>query len=110
MNELMVAKLTTFQFHTIVFTVFVLTSQILFSQTRKKDSIKEEAIKAINIYKKNFKEILPAQTLQGEELERLNSHSVAELLRSSDQRLRRNGRFENRQHPKYGQPACRCFL
>ncbi|RXM52313.1 MULTISPECIES: TonB-dependent receptor plug domain-containing protein [unclassified Chryseobacterium] len=77
----MVAKLTTFQFHKIVFTVLVLTSQTLFSQTRKKDSIKEEAIKAVNIYKKNFKEILPAQTLQGEELERLNSHSVADALR-----------------------------
>lgn len=77
----MVAKLTTFQFCKIVFTVLVLTSQPLFSQTRKKDSIKEEAIKAVNIYKKNFKEILPAQTLQGEELERLNSHSVADALR-----------------------------
>lgn len=77
----MVAKLTTFQFCKIVFTVLVLTSQPLFSQTRKKDSIKEEAIKAVDIYKKNFKEILPAQTLQGEELERLNSHSVADALR-----------------------------
>lgn len=77
----MVAKLTTFQICKIVFTVLVLTSQPLFSQTRKKDSIKEEAIKAVNIYKKNFKEILPAQTLQGEELERLNSHSVADALR-----------------------------
>ncbi len=47
----------------------------------EKDSIKEEAIKAVNIYKKSFKEILPAQTLQGEELERLNSHSVADALR-----------------------------
>ncbi|WP_412850342.1 TonB-dependent receptor plug domain-containing protein [Chryseobacterium sp. PMSZPI] len=53
----------------------------MFSQTRKKDSIKEETIKAVNIYKKSFKEILPAQTLQGEELERLNSHSVADALR-----------------------------
>ncbi|MFC4381538.1 TonB-dependent receptor plug domain-containing protein [Chryseobacterium bernardetii] len=59
----------------------MLTSQLLFSQTRKKDSIKGEAIKAVNIYKKSFKEILPAQTLQGEELERLNSHSVADALR-----------------------------
>ncbi|WP_347219601.1 TonB-dependent receptor [Chryseobacterium sp.] len=77
----MVAKLTTSELHKIVITVFVLTSQFLFSQTRKQDSIKEEAIKAINIYKKNFKEILPAQVLQGEELERLNSHSVADALR-----------------------------
>lgn len=77
----MVAKLTTSQLHKVVFTICVLTSQLLFSQTRKKDSIKEEAIKAVNIYKKSFKEILPAQTLQGEELERLNSHSVADALR-----------------------------
>ncbi|PKF75503.1 TonB-dependent receptor [Chryseobacterium sp. PMSZPI] len=61
--------------------MLVLTSPFLFSQTRKKDSIKEETIKAVNIYKKSFKEILPAQTLQGEELERLNSHSVADALR-----------------------------
>ncbi|WP_317040618.1 TonB-dependent receptor plug domain-containing protein [Chryseobacterium jejuense] len=53
----------------------------MFSQTKKKDTIKEEAIKAVNIYKKNFKEILPAQILQGEELERLSSHSVADALR-----------------------------
>ncbi|AZB24471.1 TonB-dependent receptor [Chryseobacterium bernardetii] len=77
----MVAKLTTSQLHKVVFTICVLTSQLLFSQTRKKDSIKGEAIKAVNIYKKSFKEILPAQTLQGEELERLNSHSVADALR-----------------------------
>lgn len=77
----MVAKLTTSQLHKVVFTICVLTSQLLFSQTWKKDSIKGEAIKAVNIYKKSFKEILPAQTLQGEELERLNSHSVADALR-----------------------------
>ena len=77
----MVPKPTTSQFHKVVFTVFVLTSQFLFSQTKKKDSIKEETIKVVNIYKKNFKEILPAQILQGEELERLNSHSVADALR-----------------------------
>lgn len=77
----MVAKLITSQFHKIVFTALVLTSQFLFSQTKKKDSLKEEAIKAVEIYKKNFKEILPAQTLQGEELERLNSQSVADALR-----------------------------
>lgn len=77
----MVAKLTTSQLHKVVFTIFVLTSQFLFSQTKKKDTLKEEAIKAVNIYKKNFKEIVPAQVLQGEELERLNSHSVADALR-----------------------------
>ena len=77
----MVAKLTTSKLHKVVFTLCVLTSQFLFSQSRKKDSIKEEAIKTVNIYKKNFREIIPAQVLQGEELERLNSHSVADALR-----------------------------
>ncbi|MGL6128514.1 TonB-dependent receptor plug domain-containing protein [Chryseobacterium artocarpi] len=77
----MVAKLTTSQLYKVVFTLCVLTSQFLFSQSRKKDSIKEEAIKTVNIYKKNFREIIPAQVLQGEELERLNSHSVADALR-----------------------------
>lgn len=77
----MVAKPTIHQLRKVVFTILVLTSPFLFSQTRKKDSIKEETIKAVNIYKKSFKEILPAQTLQGEELERLNSHSVADALR-----------------------------
>ena len=64
----MVAKLTTSAIHKAVFTVLVLTSQLLFSQTKKKDSLQEETIKGINLYKKNFKEILPAQTLQGEQL------------------------------------------
>ncbi|OCA69689.1 ligand-gated channel protein [Chryseobacterium artocarpi] len=77
----MVAKLTTSQLYKVVFTLCVLTSQFLFSQSRKKDSIKEEAIKTVNIYKKNFREIIPVQVLQGEELERLNSHSVADALR-----------------------------
>lgn len=77
----MVAKLTTYQLYKVVFTVLVLTSPFLFTQTKEKDSIREEAIKAVHIYKKNFKEILPAQVLQGEELERLNSHSVADALR-----------------------------
>lgn len=81
MNELMLAKLNTFQFHKTVFTVFVLTPQILFSQTRKKDSIKGQAIQEVNIYKKNFKEIIPAQILEGKDLERLSSHSVADALR-----------------------------
>ncbi|KMQ68198.1 ligand-gated channel protein [Chryseobacterium sp. FH2] len=76
----MVTKFFTSQFHKVVFTVLVLTSQLLFSQI-KKDTIKEQAIIPVNIYKKNFKEILPAQILQGEELERLNSHSVADALR-----------------------------
>ncbi len=81
LNELMVAKLITSQFHKIVFTALVLTSHFLFSQTKKKDSLETETIKVISLYKKNFKEIIPAQIIQGEELERLNSHSVADALR-----------------------------
>lgn len=77
----MVAKLTTSQLHKVAFTVLVLASQFLFSQTKKKDSLKEETIKVVELYKKNFREIIPAQVLQGEELERMNSHSVADALR-----------------------------
>nr|WP_317040892.1 TonB-dependent receptor [Chryseobacterium wanjuense] len=60
-------------------TVFVLAAQLIFSQS--KDSLKEHTIIPVNIQKKNFKEILPAQVLSGEELERLNSQSVADALR-----------------------------
>ncbi|WP_267405542.1 MULTISPECIES: TonB-dependent receptor [unclassified Chryseobacterium] len=76
----MVAKVLTSQLYKVVFAVFVLTAQLLFSQS-KKDTIKEKTILPVNIYKKNFKEILPAQTLSGEQLERLNSQSVADALR-----------------------------
>lgn len=77
----MAAKLITSAIHKAVFTILVITSQLLSSQTKKNDSLQEETIKGINLYKKNFKEILPAQILQGEQLERLNSHSVADALR-----------------------------
>ncbi len=57
----------------------MLINQLYFSQSR--DSIKEKGILPVTIYKKDFKEILPAQTLSGEQLERLNSQSVADALR-----------------------------
>jgi outer membrane cobalamin receptor len=57
----------------------VLAAQLIFSQS--KDSLKEHTIIPVNIQQKNFKEILPAQVLSGEELERLNSQSVADALR-----------------------------
>ncbi len=75
----MVTKFFTSQLHKVAITVFVLAIQLLFSQS--KDSLKEHTIIPVNIQKKNFKEILPAQVLSGEELERLNSQSVADALR-----------------------------
>jgi vitamin B12 transporter len=76
----MVTTFFTSQLQKVVFTVFVLTATLIFSQSRK-DTIKEQTIITVNIKKKNFKEILPAQVLSGEELERLNSQSVADALR-----------------------------
>ncbi|MCS3867902.1 outer membrane cobalamin receptor [Chryseobacterium ginsenosidimutans] len=76
----MVTTFFTSQLQKVVFTVFVLTATLIFSQSRK-DTIKEQTIVTVNVKKKNFKEILPAQVLSGEELERLNSQSVADALR-----------------------------
>ena len=75
----MVTKFFISQLHKIAITVFVLAAQLIFSQS--KDSLKEHTIIPVNIQKQNFKEILPAQVLSGEELERLNSQSVADALR-----------------------------
>jgi len=69
----------TFRFYKAVVAIFVTASSLCFSQS-KKDTIETEILK-VDVYKKNFKEILPAQTLSGEQLERLNSHSVADALR-----------------------------
>ena len=69
----------TFRFYKAVVAIFVTASSLCFSQS-KKDTIETEILK-VEVYKKNFKEILPAQTLSGEQLERLNSHSVADALR-----------------------------
>jgi outer membrane cobalamin receptor len=80
LNELMVTTFFTSQLQKVVFTVFVLTATFIFSQSRK-DTLKEQTIVTVNVKKKNFKEILPAQVLSGEELERLNSQSVADALR-----------------------------
>ncbi|EJL76199.1 outer membrane cobalamin receptor protein [Chryseobacterium populi] len=59
--------------------MFVVMAQLFFCQS--KDTIKEHMIIPVSIQKKNFKEILPAQMLSGEQLERLNSQSVADALR-----------------------------
>lgn len=77
-KELMALKFTS-QLNKFVITIVVLAAQFCFSQS--KDSLKEKSILPVTIYKKDFKEILPAQTLSGEQLERLNSHSVADALR-----------------------------
>ncbi|WP_027380369.1 TonB-dependent receptor [Chryseobacterium daeguense] len=76
----MVTTFFTSQLHKVVFTFFVLTASFFYTQV-KKDTIKEQTIIPVHINKKNFKEILPAQVLSGEELERLNSQSVADALR-----------------------------
>jgi len=75
----MVTRFTS-RFYRTAIAIFVTASTFCFSQS-KKDSIKETEIQKVNVYKKNFKEILPAQTLSGEQLERLNSQSVADALR-----------------------------
>ncbi len=76
----MVTTFFTSQLQKVVFTVFVLTATLIFSQS-KKDTVKEQTIIPVHIKKKNFKEILPAQVLSGEQLDRLNSQSVADALR-----------------------------
>ena len=75
----MVTRLTS-RFFTTAVAIFVTASSFCFSQS-KKDTIAETEILKVEVYKKNFKEILPAQTLSGEQLERLNSQSVADALR-----------------------------
>ena len=75
----MVTRIT-FRFYKTAVAILVTASSFCFSQS-KKDSVKETEIQKVNVYKKNFKEILPAQTLSGEQLERLNSQSVADALR-----------------------------
>lgn len=76
----MVTIFLTSRLQKVVFTIFVFTTHLVFSQSRQ-DTIKEQSIVPVHIKKKNFKEILPAQVLSGEELEKLNSHSVADALR-----------------------------
>lgn len=75
----MVTQFTSRLYKSVV-AIFVTTSSFCFSQS-KKDTVREAKIDSVNVYKKNFKEILPAQTLAGEQLERLNSQSVADALR-----------------------------
>lgn len=47
--------------------------------SQKKDSIYQ--LQQVDLQKNSYKEVIPAQTLSGVELERLNSHSVADALR-----------------------------
>jgi len=74
----MVTRLT-FRFYKTAVAIFVTVSSLCFSQS-KKDTIETEILK-VDVYKKSSKEILPAQTLSGEQLERFNSHSVTDALR-----------------------------
>lgn len=75
----MVTRFTSRLYKTAV-AIFVTASSFCFSQS-KNDTVKETEIVKVDVYRKNFKEILPAQTLSSEQLERLNSHSVADALR-----------------------------
>lgn len=75
----MVTRFTS-RFYKTAVAIFVTASSFCFSQS-KNDTVKETEIVKVDVYRKNFKEILPAQTLSGEQLERLNSHSVADALR-----------------------------
>ncbi|MBV6879667.1 TonB-dependent receptor [Epilithonimonas ginsengisoli] len=75
----MVTRFTS-RFYKTAVAIFVTASSFCFSQS-KNDTVKETEIVKVDVYRKNFKEILPAQTLSSEQLERLNSHSVADALR-----------------------------
>lgn len=67
------------------FRVFLFTLALLFyamqisHAQQNKDSI--TTLKEIVIEKDIFKDLIPVQTLKGEELQRLNSHSIADALR-----------------------------
>ncbi|KAA0128728.1 TonB-dependent receptor plug domain-containing protein [Chryseobacterium sp. SN22] len=76
----MVTTFFTSSFQKMACAIFVLAATFIFSQSRK-DTVKEQTIVPVTLKKKKFKEILPAQVLSGEELERLNSQSVADALR-----------------------------
>jgi len=76
----MVTTFSTSPFQKTVCIIFLLAAAFIFSQSRK-DTLKEQTIVPVALKKKNFKEIVPAQVLSGEELERLNSQSVADALR-----------------------------
>ncbi len=45
------------------------------------DSVKSQEISGVTILAQRHNEIIPAQTLSGEKLQRLNSHSVADAIR-----------------------------
>ncbi|GEN74995.1 TonB-dependent receptor [Chryseobacterium hagamense] len=76
----MVTTIFTSPFQKIACVIFVLAATLVFSQSGK-DTLKEQTIVPVALKKKSFKEVLPAQVLSGEELERLNSQSVADALR-----------------------------
>lgn len=65
------------------FQCYILILLLLFghsvSAQRGADSL--QTIQTLELYKRNFKEVIPVQVLSGKELQRLNSHSVADALR-----------------------------
>ena len=65
----------------------------------KLDSI--QRLDEVVVTAKKYKEVIPAQILKGEELQRLNSFSVADAIRyfSTNKRLWWCRRTQNYQHP-----------
>ena len=67
---------TSFQCYILI--LFLLFGHYVSAQ-RGADSL--QTIQTLELYKRNFKEVIPVQVLSGKELQRLNSHSVADALR-----------------------------
>ena len=64
-------------FWAIIATLF----QVSVKAQSQEDSLKNIPLKEVIITGKSYKEVIPAQILKGEELERLNSFSVADAIR-----------------------------
>ncbi|MDR2683174.1 MAG: TonB-dependent receptor, partial [Dysgonamonadaceae bacterium] len=59
--------------------VFSLLSALLSPAQNRKDTILQ--LNELVVTANRYKEVIPAQTLKGEELEKLNSFSVADAIR-----------------------------
>ena len=81
----------------------ILPIRISGQTTAKIDTTKTYQLKEVVFTGKTInRDVVPAQTLSGKQLER--------LLGSTDKRLWRNRRIEDRQHPKHGNKSCGCIL
>ena len=70
----------------------------VYAQSRL-DSIQH--LDEITVVAKSFREVIPSQKLSGKELQKLNSHSVADALRfrGTIERLWRCRRYKNSEYP-----------